>query len=238
MNLASNNFATNGSAGNSTAKAGNSSGAEGPQATDVIGKQEVKTRVSVNPYNVEKCDQILEIEAETIEDLNNFLVKTKKFFTMSMYSVSEFKEKKVTSFEKLISIGAMTNLPSIITGSVSCVEFKSYYRSIVLCMKTPEDANNILKAYKRFMKCRMGDNLRKKPETPKDKIQTILNKACMGLNISFDDTKYKNPVEAEAALNLAIDNTLKNLAANAKQFIIPLNATDAERKNSMGQKLS
>lgn len=225
----------NGTAGNSTSAGGNSTPAL--PGSNVVGKDDLKSRIPSQPYTVSKCDQILEIQAETLDDINNFLIKSPKFFTMSMYSLNQFSEKKVTSFEQLISLGGLTTVPQIITGSVSCIEFKSYYRNITLCTKTEDEARSIISAFQSFMKCRIGDNLRKKIESPKSKMQTILNKACMGLNISFDDTKYKNPIEAEAALNMAIDNTLRNLASNADKFIIPINATNAQKESGWGQTL-
>jgi hypothetical protein len=142
-----------------------------------------------------------------------------------MYSIAQFTENKPTAFEKLITIGAIQTFPSVITGSVSCIKFESYYKNIIICLKSKEEANNLMNAYKSYMKCRMGNNLANPIEKPADKLKNIINKACMGLDISFDDSKFKNPVEAEAALNMAINGTLKKLADNAAQFYIYPNNT-------------
>lgn len=206
---------------NSTASAsgGNVTDTSTP-GSNVVGKNELKSRIQANPYQVNKCDQIVQFEAQTLDDLNNFNAKSTKYFTLSMYSIAQFTENKPTAFEKLITIGAIQTFPDIITGSVSCVKFESYYKNIIICLKSKDEANNLLNAYKSFMKCRMGDDLTNPIEKPKDKIKNLINKACMGLDISFDDSKFKNPVEAEAALNMAINSTLKKLADNAEQFYI------------------
>eukprot|EP00340_Litonotus_pictus_P009569 CAMPEP_0170515320 /NCGR_PEP_ID=MMETSP0209-20121228/1760_1 /TAXON_ID=665100 ORGANISM="Litonotus pictus, Strain P1" /NCGR_SAMPLE_ID=MMETSP0209 /ASSEMBLY_ACC=CAM_ASM_000301 /LENGTH=204 /DNA_ID=CAMNT_0010799745 /DNA_START=203 /DNA_END=817 /DNA_ORIENTATION=- len=188
--------------------------------SDVVGSKEERSRISQNPYRVNKCDQILEFEGETLDDMNNFKKKSKRFFTMSMYNIVTFKEKKVETFQELLNFGALEAIPKVIQGSVSCIYFASFYRNITVCLKDKQEAENILNAYKSYRKCRMGDNLRKPLENPREKIQEILDKACMGLDVTFDESKYRNPVEIEAALNIAIDNTLKKVAENSKNFIV------------------
>lgn len=214
---------------NATAAAGNGTADNSTPGSNVVGKNDLKSRIQANPYQVNKCDQIVQFQAQTLDDLNNFNVKSTRYYTLSMYSIAQFTENKPTAFENLITIGAIQTFPSIITGSVSCIKFESYYKNIIICLNSKEEANNLMNAYKSFMKCRMGDNLSKPIEKPADKIKNIINKACMGLDISFDDSKFKNPVEAEAALNMAINSTLKKLADSAEQFYIYPNNTSIKK---------
>lgn len=186
---------------------------------NVIGKNETHAVIDASPFKVKKCDEVLSFEAKTLDTLDNFKQQSSKYFTMSMYTINQFKEKKIFSFEKLVTLAGIQETPEIVKGSVSCVSFQSYYRTIYICMKDEAEANNILDAYSQFMKCRMNNNLKQNYEKPQAKIQNILNRACMGLDISFDTSKYKNPVEAEAALTLAINNTLKKLVDKTDDFI-------------------
>ena len=171
--------------------------------------------VSASPYKVISCDQVVEVEASTLLDLNDFTKKGQAFYTMSAYMVNQFEKKDGNFLEKSITLDRIINMPSIIQGSVSCLGFfdtgKKY---IAICPKDKKTANELLDAFGQFMKCRMGDSLR---NTPASTVDNILKNSCLGLDVSFDIKKYGGDVNlAKAALQTAMNNALKNAAKNLK----------------------
>lgn len=189
------------------------------EGTNVVGKKEDKVRVT-DSMKINKCDQILEIEAETLSDLQDFKAKQKKFFLINMYNIIEFGSKELKAFEKLIHFSEIQQVPHIIQGSIGCVKFQSLEKEIIICLKDKAEAQNLLDTYANFMKCRAGDNLKKAVVNPADKFKTYLQKSCMGLDIKFDEKKFKNAAEMETALNSAIETALTNISKNYQRFLI------------------
>lgn len=189
------------------------------EGTNVVGKKDEKVRVTES-LTINKCDQILEIESETLSDPLDFKVKQKKFFLLNMYNIIEFGSKDIKTFEKLIHYTEIQQVPHIIDGSIGCVKFQSLENDIVICLKDKVEAQNLLDAYASFMKCRAGDNLKKVLAKPADKFKTYLKKSCMGLDINFDEKKFKSQAEMEIALNSAIETALTNISKNYDKFLI------------------
>lgn len=203
------------------ASAGNSTVLPGKPGSDVVGDKNLKSRIDVNPYTVSTCDQIVEFAGKTIDDMTNYAAQTPRFFTLNMYSIVQFKSKDVNTFERLLNVAALTNVPDIIQGSISCIMFQTYDREIKICMPTLAEANLVLEAYKQFMKCRAGNDLKVKRETPAGKLQNMLNIGCLGLDVSYDKTEMiENPAKAEAALNASINAILKKMVAVKDTFLI------------------
>ena len=188
--------------------------------TNVIGSNGDKSRIEGGPFKITSCDQILAFEADTLDDVKDFKIKSKRYFTVSMYAVVQFKEKDPSKFESFINVNALQFVPDIIRGSVSCIKFKSIDSNIYICLKNKNEANSFLDAWKNFTKCRAGNNLSKPIEKPIDKLKGVLSKTCYGLDVSFDEKAFKNPIELEGALNLAITNTMKAMADNYDNFMI------------------
>lgn len=91
--------------------------------------------------------------------MDDFSQKEDRFFTMSIYMLNEFKQKNSGSLSESIPLQKISNLPSIIQGSVGCVLFQGEGRSINICLGSEEKAKNLIEAYKDFLKCRRGDSL-------------------------------------------------------------------------------
>ena len=136
------------------------------------------TRILSAPYTVTSCDQVIELSANILTDLNDFSKKAEKFFTLSTYLLNQFDKKDPKALTESIGIEKITDLPHIIYGSVSCVSFNSLERRIIMCLKTDEDARNIIKAFEQFSKCRAGGSLNG------DLIE-ILQASCMFIYIYF-----------------------------------------------------
>jgi hypothetical protein len=216
-----NQFKNGTAAAGGNASAGNATVLIGKPGSDVVGAKNLQSRIDVNPYTVSRCDQIVEFAAKTIDDMTNYAAQTPRFFTMNMYSVVQFKSKDVNTFERLLNVAALTNVPNIIQGSISCILFKTYDREINVCMPTLAEADLVLDAYKQFMKCRAGNDLLKKKESPQDKLQNMLNIGCLGLTVSFDQGEMEsNPAQAEAALNASINAILLKMVKVKDTFLI------------------
>jgi len=212
---------------NATAAAGNGTKAAaapvnaGKPGSDVVGSANMKSRIEANPYTVTTCDQIIQFEAKTIDDMNNFAGQSPRYFTLNMYSIVQLKTKDIASFEKLLNVAALTNVPEIIQGSVSCLKFMTFDREVVICMPTAAEANMVLDAYKSFMKCRAGNDLKNRVESPQDKLKNMLNIGCLGLDISYDSAELvTNPAKAEASLNASIHQILLKMVKQQDQFLI------------------
>jgi hypothetical protein len=171
--------------------------------------------VSNPPYKVISCDQVVEIEAGTLLDMNDFSKRGNAFFTLSMYMVNQFQKKDGNFLEKSITLDRIINMPEIIQGAVTCIGFfDTSDRYISICPKDKTTANQILDAFSQFMKCRMGDSLR---NTPASTVDNILKNSCLGLDVTFDLKKYGGDVNrAKAALQNAMNQALKNAAKHLK----------------------
>ncbi len=108
-------------------------------------------------------------------------------------------------------------------GSVSCIGIYDPKKEYGLCLENEEAAQHVLKSFKKLFRCRIGDNL---IDTPVTTVDNILKASCLGLEISFDVTKYNNDVtKARAALETAM---LKALTKAAKNLKPASNKTDSE----------
>ena len=115
-----------------------------------------ESRILTAPYVVTSCDQVVEIDGHTLTNMNDYSQIATKFFTLSTYLVNQFDKKDSSTLTDSISVDKIAILPSIIEGSVSCVSFYSVYQKIIVCLKTVEEANNVILAFNEFSKCRAG----------------------------------------------------------------------------------
>lgn len=172
---------TNGT-GNSTgnSSAGGSGGYDG-KYHDVVGKPaNVSIAVTSSPWAITSCNQVLLIKAESLKDLlirKDYMDREPAYFTMNAYMVNKFKSANLSSLLESIHLNHMKIEPYLLGGSKSCVVFQDGYggRQFSLCMSTLLEANQILRAYNTFEKCRLGADLR-----PYDKLQVdmLLKSTC------------------------------------------------------------
>ena len=212
------NLMTNSSAGNST-------------------NSTIPKTVTAAPYKIASCEQVVEINAKTLLDYKDFSKKGPAFFTISAYMVNQFEKKDGNTLTVSLSMDKIGNMPSIIPGSVSCVGFlDSNNKQIAICLPDKSTANQVLKAFGDFMKCRMGDNLK---DTPAATIKNILKASCLGLDVNFDLKRYGGDVnKAKAALQTAMNSALKNVAKNLQKSGAgteqdPLKAIDSKASAQM-----
>jgi len=193
--------------------------------------------VTAPPYKIASCEQVVEIQAKTLLDYKDFSKKGPAFFTLSAYMVNQFEKKDGNTLKVSLSLDKIGNMPSIIPGSVSCVGFTdSNNKQIAICLPNKSAANQVLKAFGDFMKCRMGDNLN---DTPVSTIRNILKASCLGLDVNFDLKRFGGDVnKAKAALQTAMNSALKNVAQNVKKSgagaaQVPLKSIDSKASGQL-----
>jgi hypothetical protein len=199
--------------GNQFKNGTNSTGNE----TNAIGRVAETPHVNAPPYKISSCEQVVEIEGQVLTDIRDFSQREDAFFTMSIYLINKFKSKVGSSLMESLSMDQIITAPSIVQGSVSCVNFASITRGFSICLKDEATANQILKAYNDLMKCRMGDNLK---SATAGTINRILKASCLGLDVSFDIKNFGGDLnKAKAALQAAINKALKNASLNMKSSV-------------------
>jgi len=169
----------------------------------------IPSRVTEAPYNLTACNQVIEIAGKTLNNLDDYASRGDGFFTMSIYLVNQFAKKDSSTLQKSIYIDRIKESPSIYHGSVSCIRFYDGNTEIPMCMSDYATAMNVIDSYNKFLKCRMGDNL--KISNDASIITKILSSSCLGMDIKLNATQYgNNTVQLEAALKEAISTAVKN----------------------------
>jgi hypothetical protein len=135
------------------------------------------SRILSPPYTITSCDQVIELSANTLTDLTDYSKKAEKFFTLSTYLINQFDKKDSSTLTDSIGVEKITSLPQIIEGSVSCVSFYSSAKKIIMCLNSVEDANNIIKAFQQFSKCRAGGSI----GGDSNDLIKILEASCMNI---------------------------------------------------------
>jgi predicted lipid-binding transport protein (Tim44 family) len=211
-------------AASTAAPATNSTAATGVNATNAAGISVVNGHVTEAPYKVNSCDQVIEIEARSLTDMNDFAQKEDAFFTLSMYMVNKFQKKDPSTLNNSVMMDSLVNTPAIIPGSVSCLQFAGTTRVINMCMKDKTAAEAVITAYSDLMKCRMGDNLKSATAST---IQRLLRSSCLGLDVNFDIKHFQGDMnKAKAALQAAINAALRTASISMKKAVAAAKTAD------------
>ena len=195
------------------------------EGTNAAGFFSNSTRIVGTPYKITTCDQVVEIDAERITDYKDYSKKEKAFFTMSIYMVNMFGSKDSNTMKESISLDNFINTPSVLQGSVSCVDFFGMHdKRFSICLPDKETAKNVIDTFNLFLKCRLGDNLKNQPDAKT--MKNILKASCLGLDVKFDLKKFNNNINlAKASLNAAVSrallNTSRKLAIDVKKAVQP-----------------
>jgi len=171
--------------------------------------------IEAAPYRVESCDQVLYVPGKTITDLDDFSQKSDAFFTISFYMVNHFEKKDPQTLKESISLDKITELPSIILGTKSCLKIASDEKSFNICLSDKETAQQILNAFDAYFKCRLGNNLAPASEHSDD-LKDVMKHSCLGIDVKLDLKKFKDPNEGEAYFQTALHEALANVAKRIK----------------------
>jgi hypothetical protein len=186
-------------------------------ATNAYGLTSAGSHVTSSPYKIDSCEQIVEIEAQTLTDLNDYTQKESAFFTMSMYLVNIFGKKDPSTLKGSVMMNELVDLPQIIPGSVACLKFSGQVNGLNMCLPDKATAELVLTTYNDLMKCRMGDNLKSATAST---IQRLLKSSCLGLDVNFDIKKFGNDYnKAKASLQDAVNKALKGFTQSMNKAV-------------------
>ena len=138
--------------------------------------------------------------------MNDYSLTAPKFFTISTYLINQFEKKDSATLTDSIGVEKITTLPQIIQGSVSCIGFyTNSAQHIIMCLDTGAAANDIVKAFQQFSKCRAGGSIGGNGAG----IMKILETSCLGLKIKpdpkiFNMSKDPEGKKIQAAIEIAL----------------------------------
>jgi hypothetical protein len=153
------------------------------------------------PWRMRSCDQVLQINAQTLKDMDDYALRQTAYFTMSIYMINIFNGKDNTKLVESVNVGSITDTPDIIKGTKNCLSFRDTKndKQIAMCLSDSEEIEEIKDAFQKIMRCRMGDNLK---ELPIQVVKKIFEASCMGMTVNFDSQLAGTNNSFLASLNL------------------------------------
>lgn len=138
--------------------------------------------ITAPPYTVNRCDQVIIINGQEIPDIRDFSKKNPAVFTLSLYMLNLFSTMSANDLIDSMLIEDMTDVPDTLFGEPRCIEFKNTKKlqRIVMCVNNKREVKQIIDSYMNFMKCRIGNSLKKLDYNEMRKIFQI---ACLGQHI-------------------------------------------------------
>jgi hypothetical protein len=151
----------------------------GNKATNAVGLLGPKTfAITQEPYKVFSCDQVIIAPGYTFIDPSNYLFRKPALFTLSAYLVNQFDSTDPKTLRTQILINNITETVDHIMGAPDCIRIidNRNFKQMDMCFDGNK-ASQIKHAYEEFLKCRMGDNLKKMSAA---EVALIFKKACLG----------------------------------------------------------
>jgi len=127
------------------------------------------------------------IKGDTLSDFEDFTKKKTSYFSFNLYMVNRFEEPDNTKLRDNIFLENIKVEPYILKGSVSCVLFQheNYKKKITMCLDNKQKAEQIIEAYRAYLKCRHGDNLKQQDQGKMYRIKKFLQgQRCGGFNMT------------------------------------------------------
>jgi hypothetical protein len=134
--------------------------------------------ISQPPYKVERCDQVLLLKGKRL-NLTDYCQKTEGFMTLSIYMANLFETEKSDRLIESLPLDQITTIPSLLTGTTSCLQFSTKTKNFGFCYDTADILKQVIKAYEYFRKCRKGN-----PDLP---FLNMLLEACDISKIDFSE---------------------------------------------------
>lgn len=180
------------------------------------------------PYDVKKCDDMIEFEAEYIVDLTDYRIKKSAFFNLNIYRISMFESKNPKHLIHSILLSSMTVVPQPLLGAKNCISVDSghFTAEMTICLKSEKDMKNIIDQISKFDRCRAGDNLIQMPPETKKKLE----KLCKEQN--DQEVGVKDPSKKKANIPVRPGNKwdiLRDSFLYPKEYTVP-GASDFELK--------
>ena len=137
--------------------------------------------ISKPPWNIKSCDQVIQIQAETLPNKKDYTQRTAGFFTLSMYMVNSFASRVSNALLESLNLENIYE-PIQINGALGCLDFidNIINRRLTICLPNEDLMANLKDAFFRLKRCRNGDNLK---ESDKGNIRLYGN--CLGVKIKI-----------------------------------------------------
>ena len=115
--------------------------------------------------------------------------------------VNMFSGKDNTRLVESINVENLANVPDIVAGSKTCLDFMDVknQKRISMCLDDLDRVDDVKEAFQKIMRCRMGDNLK---EIPINTIKKIFEASCLGMNLEFSSKVAGATNNFLASLNL------------------------------------
>lgn len=153
------------------------------------------------PWNVERCDQIVEAKRKMIPDHEDFTKRREVLITITAYYINLFSVENPDKLLHSILFTDSKRFPMLQRGARGCVRVHGgHVHSIIICGNNEKEGKYLHKAIMKFYDCRAG--FKKPPKKTKEKFKNVM-RAC-GLNSGFKDPK-------------AIKRRIKQLKKKAKK---------------------
>lgn len=114
---------------------------------------------------------------------------------MDVRYVRKFKDEKTKCPSDVVRLSSMKQVPQILDGSVSCIQFISSFNDtdtkFSMCLKTKDEAVQILNGLSNFQQCRLGGDL--KPYDPL-KVEELIKATCMSIPTKHKEDE-RNPMK-------------------------------------------
>lgn len=110
------------------------------------------------PYKLDRCDQIVALEAEYVPDLQDFTQRKKAYFTITAYHLNRFESKDIAKLDQSLLFSNSRVKPTEPQGAESCLlmDGGDYEKALLLCLKDKEEFDNIRSLLDILQDCRAG----------------------------------------------------------------------------------
>jgi hypothetical protein len=128
---------------------------------------EVDTPMIVDkaPYKLDRCDQIVALEAEFVPDLEDFTVRKKAYFTITAFHLNRFETKDIAKLDQSLIFTNSRVKPSEPQGAENCllIDGGNYEKTLLICLKNREEFDNLRALLDTLEDCRAGKLIGKAP---------------------------------------------------------------------------
>jgi hypothetical protein len=143
-------------------KANSKSKSKGDMASNSLGlvlvDKNIRTIIDKAPYELERCDQIVAMNAEYIPNVDDFTKRAQGFFTLTAYHLNRFENHDAASLERAILWADQRIPPSEPQGAENCllIDGGIYEKPLMVCFKTRDEFNVFKDLIGLFEDCRSG----------------------------------------------------------------------------------
>jgi hypothetical protein len=175
----------------------------------------VKTDILLKafPFEITRCDQMVNFPGAFINDQDDYRVRKKAFVSITAHYTNLYADKDGQKLIQHVVHTQVTAMPTLISGAEGCItvgheKHQRHQKDMKLCTRSLANANNLLKVYQSFSRCRMGDSLTHIKHKNIKKLMELCKVDEKSLQVTSGDSK-SHPAKA-------VKNTGKKLSLARK----------------------